>query len=348
MRKKIAVVGAGVFGCMAAIKLAEAGHRVFLFDKEKSILSCASAINQYRVHRGYHYPRSKETVEYVKESSLLFEDEFSAAICREGFDRFYAIPHEGSLISPTDYLRFLHTNNLTYQVVDNIPLLKADKIALIVKVEEHGFDYRELYLSISDRLSRSGVLLRTNHTFLMSDIGIYDVVVNATYSSINNLLEEEHKIEYQYEICEKPVVKLPEPFIGSSVVVIDGEFCCIDPVGFNKNYQVMGHVREAIHDRKVGTYYEVPEGYKKLLNRGKVFSELSNFDGMLKGFSEYFNVPEVAYMGSMYTIRTVLPHHEHDDARPSNIIKHNDSMYSVFSGKVGTCVDIANKLVKQI
>ena len=345
---KIAVVGAGVFGCTAAIKLAEAGHKVTVFEREPSIMMCASNINQYRLHQGYHYPRSKETVQYVKESSILFEEEYSSAICREGYNRYYAIPHEGSLVDPTKYLNFLDSNNLSYKIIKNSPLLKSDKIALIVQVEENGFDYKELYLSISNKLSRSGALLRTNNTFSINDIRDYDIVINATYSSINNLLEEEHKIEYQYELCEKAVVRLPEPFVGNSVVVIDGEFCCVDPVGFNKNYQVIGHVREAIHDRKVGTYYEIPKDYKSLLNKGRVFSELSRFDKILNGFSEYFNVPEVTYMGSGYTVRTVLAHHDHDDARPSNIIKHDDNLYSIFSGKVGTCVDIANKLVEMI
>jgi type IV pilus assembly protein PilB len=50
----------------------------------------------------------------------------------------------------------------------------------------------------------------------------------------------------------------------------------------------------------------------------------------------------------MYTIRTVLPMREHDDARPSYITKHSDRLYSIFSGKIGTCVDIANELVKII
>lgn len=345
---KIAVVGAGIFGSMAAIKLAEAGHKVSLFEKEKSIMSCASQINQYRLHRGYHYPRSKETVQYVKDSSLLFEEEFPSAICREGYERYYAIPHEGSLVSPAQYQTFLESNGLEYEVVSPVNVLKADKIAATFKVLEFGFDAKELYLCVCTKLSKSGVKLKTNRTFTTDMVGGYDVVVNATYANLNHLLPEDNKVAYQYELCEKPVVKLPELYTGKSVVVIDGEFCCVDPIGFHKNYQVLGHVREAIHDRQIGVQYEVPNGFDSILNKGVVFSPHSRFGKILEGFSEYFEVPDVTYKGSMYTVRTVLPNREHDDARPSDIIKHSDILYSLFSGKVGTCVDIANRLVKQI
>jgi hypothetical protein len=345
---KIAVVGAGIFGCVTAVKMAEAGHKVSLFERNKSVMSCASSINQYRLHRGYHYPRSKETVEYVKESSLLFEEEFPTSICREGYDRYYAIPHEGSLVSPEQYLSFLDENSLEYELVDTVNVLQKDKIALTIKVKEFGFDVKELYLCICSKMAKAGVLLKTNQSFTYDMVGNYDVVINATYASLNEVLPEDKRAPYQYELCEKPVVRLSDSFTGKSVVVVDGEFCCVDPIGFNKDYQVIGHVKEAIHDRSVGLKYDIPVGYEEVLNRGILFSKQSRFDKIMTGFSQYFNVSDVTYKGSMYTVRTVLPNHDHDDARPSNIIKHSDNLYSLFSGKIGTCVDLANKLVKQI
>jgi len=345
---KVAVVGAGIFGCMAAIKLSGAGYKVTLFEKNHSVLSCASGINQYRLHRGYHYPRSKETVEYVKQSSILFEEEFPSAICRDGFDRYYAVSSKGSLITPDQYLTFLESNSLEYEKVDKLPLLVDGSTSLIVKVSENGFDPIQLYMSVVSKLAKSKVLLRTNRVFTLSDKKEFDIVVNATYSDLNMLLEDKDRLDYQYELCEKPVVQLPAAFSNKSVVVIDGEYCCVDPIGESPTYQVIGHVREAIHDRHIGLTYIVPDEYKSVINRGRTYSNLSRFDRMWKGFTEYFNADSVAYKGSMYTVRTVLPKHEHDDARPSNIIKHNDNMYSIFSGKIGTCVDIANNLVNQI
>ena len=58
---RVAVVGGGIFGCTTAWKLAKNGYEVDLFEKNDDIITQASSINQYRLHRGYHYPRSKET-----------------------------------------------------------------------------------------------------------------------------------------------------------------------------------------------------------------------------------------------------------------------------------------------
>ena len=74
MGAKIAIAGAGIYGTTAAIRLAESGHHVSLFDP-LGILRAASAINQYRVHAGYHYPRSPETIR----ETLEVRDEFIAA-----------------------------------------------------------------------------------------------------------------------------------------------------------------------------------------------------------------------------------------------------------------------------
>jgi thioredoxin reductase len=50
--QNIAVVGGGIFGVTAAVRFARAGYCVQLFEKAPTLLSAASAINQFRLHRG--------------------------------------------------------------------------------------------------------------------------------------------------------------------------------------------------------------------------------------------------------------------------------------------------------
>ena len=80
MKIRIAVIGAGIFGLTTAIKLSENGYQVTVLEKENDIMQCASGINQYRIHRGYHYPRSLYTSQTCKESSDSFVASFPEAV----------------------------------------------------------------------------------------------------------------------------------------------------------------------------------------------------------------------------------------------------------------------------
>ena len=57
MNKKVAVIGGGIFGITAAFTLSQ-NNEVDLFEKNDDLITQASYVNQYRLHRGSHYPRS--------------------------------------------------------------------------------------------------------------------------------------------------------------------------------------------------------------------------------------------------------------------------------------------------
>ena len=74
---KIAVIGGGIFGITTAFTLGKE-YDVELFEKNNDLLKAASGSNQFRVHRGYHYPRSMETVleiiqEIVSSQEIVFQ-----------------------------------------------------------------------------------------------------------------------------------------------------------------------------------------------------------------------------------------------------------------------------------
>src|SRR5581483_2176346 len=93
--------GAGIYGAASAIRLAERGHHVHLFDP-LGMLRAASAINQYRVHAGYHYPRSPETIDEIGQARAEFIEAFSPAIVKNS-RHYYAIPKQGSRTAPDLY-----------------------------------------------------------------------------------------------------------------------------------------------------------------------------------------------------------------------------------------------------
>ena len=67
--KKICIVGAGFFGISIALILSKnKNYQIDLYERKKEILSETSLKNQQRFHLGYHYPRSKKTINEIKES----------------------------------------------------------------------------------------------------------------------------------------------------------------------------------------------------------------------------------------------------------------------------------------
>src|SRR5712664_4673009 len=110
MGPRIAVAGAGIYGVTAAIQLVEQGHDVHLFDP-LGVMRAASAINQYRVHAGYLYPRSPETIQETLEARAEFIEAFEPSIVRNS-RHYYAIPKKDSRTPPDLYEKVMREYGL--------------------------------------------------------------------------------------------------------------------------------------------------------------------------------------------------------------------------------------------
>ena len=339
---KVLVVGGGIFGTTASVALATSGFNVTLHEELDSIMKCASDINQYRLHRGYHYPRSKSTAQECLDGLKSFKRKYGASVVNGNVNHFYAISSRDSMVSKEEYLKFLYEMGLEYNV--NEPFNGTD---LTVEVGEELFDSEKLRVQVTQKMKGVGVNVVLNKHTTKEDFDDYDYVVIATYAKINELLDE--SIQYQYEVVEKPVVKLPKEYKNKSVVVMDGLFMCLDP--YKDGYHVLGHVEHAIHSTNVGDYPMVLNkhivGY---LNNGVIHNpKVTKINKFIEAGMEFFeDFDKLEHIGSMFTVRTVLAHREHDDARPTIVTQEAHNVYTIFSGKIGTCVQAANELVRRL
>jgi hypothetical protein len=338
---KALVVGGGIFGTTAAITLSHNGYQVELHEELEDVMMAASDINQYRLHKGYHYPRSKETAQECLKGLYTFKRKYERSVVNGDIEHYYAIASEDSKVSEFEYLAFLDDMDLPYERVK--PLPNTD---VTIKVEEELFDNYKLYESVRDKLWSSGVEVLKNKTTTKDDLKGFDVVVIATYAKLNDLLEK--KKRYQYELCEKPVVRLPKKYQGKSIVIMDGPFMCLDPYG-DENH-VLGNVKHAIHCWNNGTEAFWPHRYTKYLNKGVIENpKHTKIDKFIETGKKFFkDFDKLKHIGSMYTIRTVLADRDHDDARPTLVNHEGGNVYSLFSGKIDTCVDSANELVRML
>jgi len=344
--KKIAVIGGGVFGCTAAIYAARAGHEVHLFEKNGALLQAASGINQYRVHRGYHYPRSADTARSAREADASFREEYGEAIIRGG-KHIYAIAAEGSLVSSEEFLAFCSGQGLVIHEISAEPYLAPDRVSLVVEGKESWMDPEALRNVVLMRLNSAGVTLHLGTQATSEMLEQYDAVVLATYARLNELIPAGVDVqEYQYEVCEKPVVKVPG-LENIGIVVLDGPFMCVDPWG-KSGLHVLGNVVHAIHATNIGVTPIVPEEMAPFLDHGLIKNPpITKIKDFLESGARY--IPLLAnaeHVGSLFTIRTVLPRLEKTDARPTIVTKLSEKYIRIFSGKIGNCVEAARETVK--
>ena len=345
---KIAIIGGGIFGITAAIVLGKQNH-VELFEKNDDILKSASGSNQYRVHRGYHYPRSPETVTGIIKSENSFKEFFSKAIITN-FEHFYCISKNNSLTSSEQFINFCTNYGLEIEKT-NLDCVDKHSIDLSVRVKESVYDPKILKKISIDLLKNNNVKIHLNTKATESIFDKFDKIIVCTYANLNELLNKfpDFQHEYQFELCEKPVVKLPKSFKNKSIVIMDGPFMCIDPLA-NTDLHLLCNVQHEIHQTNVGKFHEIQKEYEHLLDNGIIKNPShSNYDKFIKSTIEFFpEIKDAEYIGSMFTIRAVPPRVDDTDARPTLVTIINEKVISIFSGKITTCVDAARQVEEMI
>jgi hypothetical protein len=338
---KIAVVGAGIYGAYSAIRLAEMGHVVELFDP-LGILCGASHINQFRIHSGYHYPRSPETIDETQGARGEFMTAFAPAIVRNS-QHYYAIPKAGSLTPPDAYEDIMARHRLPLRRCEP-PWINFDFIDRCYEVDESIYDPTVLREMLESRLQALGVRFR-QEPYSPALRSRYDFVIFATYG-----LGPSRGIFpiAKYQVAEKVLIDLPELPRGIALVVVDGPFTAFDPYG-NSPLAQFGSAKNTNHWTTKNPDEAIPEPYVSLLNRPS-FEPVSftRFEAMRDDAARSVPLARSAiYKGSRFTLRVVEDNPE-QDRRVLYLEEKTPREIHIFSGKVVSAVKAARLICERI
>ena len=338
MVMRIGVVGGGLFGCTTAIYAARAGHDVHLFEKSPCILLGATAHSFNRLHRGYHYPRSLETGRESRAAEPSFRTEFQNAVI-DGGRQFYVVPDdEHNHVTPESFREFLAKEGLLFfqdgelfRVVEprvNVGILR---VLLIPKLLEAGVNVHLDCAMPDDARER------------------FDEIVVAAYADSNMVLAALGlpPQTYRYQLVERPVLELPERFKDTSIVAIDGPYGCIDPLD-DGPFHILGHVTKLVHAQNEGIAKELPKDHAAFSREApeamptRVWEAIDDLAKLMPGLKG------ATHICSTYVWRAVLAGQEATDARPSLTERLDGQVIRIFSGKLGTAVACAEKVVQMI
>lgn len=358
----IAVIGGGVFGVMTAIRLAETGQAVTLFERLPSLLRGASD-NANRLHQGFHYPRDGETARQCLRGSHAFREDFGDAVI-DGVSNVYFIAREGSLTSPAEYLAHCDRLGLRYRIIDPDRFQPAVRdVALGVVTDEVVYDAAVLRRLMIARLQGSGARTRVDREVVdirrdatrgievsirHEGAACFDAVVNCSYAEINRLTARlGHRVETrQYEYVAVPLVDLDWPGLVS-ISVLDGPFMSLLPFGESGQY-LLYHVRHAVIAQSNGPLLD----RAWLDPRTSPFASVDRdrwFDLHLESCCNFVPALRAArLLDVVQGPRMVLANREDTDARPSVVTSHERDYVTVFSGKINHCAWVADEVAKQL
>jgi hypothetical protein len=346
----ILIVGGGIFGLTAAIVLSDHGYNITVVEKNFDVLLGATKCNQNRIHHGFHYPRSIQTSEESLIGLKTFADFYGESI-NYTFEKYYAISSIDSHVNTKQFTEFAKSINL--DITEKWPsnkILNRENIESCWLTKEPVFDYiklREIILSkIGSRniniLRNCTVLDVTGNTAILSDNTRidFDYLVNATYSGIPDFLKSigMDPIKGKFQLCVLPILKSKIDIPSFGVTIMDGPFCSLMPKGFSTEEFILYHVKHSVTQEQIGTSLNDWKPLKNIIEKN-----------IIEHCREYYPIlGDMVLVDSWITTRIVLPEQEIDDARPTLLLKNRDDIFSVFSGKITTCVDAANKILKAI
>lgn len=243
---KICIVGAGWYGCHIAHYLLSKGIEVKIVDKETTLFAGASSKNQNRLHLGYHYPRSEETIRECQIGFKRFIQQYGSFV--HEFNKNYYLIHDLSKTSLNDYVNRFNPTLIDLDLETN----NIVKNALIVNerhIDNQGVKkmFEGLLLSLFETINILDVIMEDSKIIVN---GIeYDALINCT----NN----------QWIPIPLPFTPVYETFCSfvyeidfeetTAYTVMDGAFFSIFPYDIPKRLYTLTHVNYGVLSRSEQT-----------------------------------------------------------------------------------------------
>jgi hypothetical protein len=364
------IIGGGIFGAYAALYLAKQGRRVALIEKEKTLFSKASIVNQARLHGGYHYPRSIATALMSDENKERFTKEHKAFI-NFSFEKYYAIDRFGSFTDAKQFERFCDYINIKCEKIEHHPLFNFERLEALYLTEEYSFDPILIANHYKQNLAdTNAITVLTHHqpTEAARNQQYWDIkcqnldtlseftlstplVLNATYCASNaiNALFQVSNIPLMHEISEMVFVNAPQ-LADVGLTIMDGPFASLMPYGLSGLHSLssVAYTHHKVSYDDLPTFdcqREHPTCRPNFTNicNGCEAQPLSAKHKMIAQMKQYLSeTVDLQYFSNFYTIKSKLKANSIDDGRPTEIahLSSSPDFYCLFAGKINSIYEI--------
>lgn len=312
--KRVAIIGGGWVGCHLAMVLRDQ-MEVVLYEKNHTLMSETSFINQNRLHYGYHYARNAAT----------------RRLCATTFVRFME-----------DYGDLVHdVENNYYAVSEDESLLDAETVSIIFgngphsSLDPQAFNHTSLLLTTPEKridaigaslyfqwqlesLVKKEKIQQCNLQALKQD---YDFVFDCT----NNSLLEPLPSQF-FEAVAMFIYRPKKPLPFGALTYIDGDLFSIYP--YNDKCFSLSHVKHGIMPNH---WLDNEDNAREMIEQ--------HVQRYWPDFADSFN-----YLFPTLSIKAKT---KDSSANRAPLMRQDDNLFSFFTGKIQGIYAI-EQMVKQI
>jgi len=346
---KILILGGGWYGCMIAL-ICKSNNLDFLILDENEIFSGSSSKNQNRLHLGYHYPRSPETIKECKEGYLLFNNIFGE-FTKNIKNNIYAI-EKNSKVNFKEYINIFNIHNdriLSKQILDKNNLKINDK--LIEKqftCDEKRINHMALKKKFNNLFNSNFKKLDKSKLFIDDENIIYDNIkydffCNCTYGQ-SRIGFEEVKLECFYELCLTFLYKLNSNNNDFSFTIMDGNYLSLYSYENEENLYTLTHVKHTpiyVNDNLESIIENKKNIDIEFINQKKNLFE-NDISKYLLNFKENFS-----YYDYYLSIKCKFNSSKNSDDRSLKYFEKNNKLLFI-GGKITGIFEMSNIFVKKL
>jgi D-amino-acid oxidase len=337
IKRKIAIIGGGLFGCHVASKLSEMKNISYidLYEKNETLFKEASSNNQHRLHSGFHYPRSLETIKQIKEVSENFKSNFSDCV----FDiknNYYFVSKEGK----TTYSEYKNTFADQSQEVELgkfSEYLNINKLDGVLLSNEKGINIYKLKEKIYLSLNKQNIALFLNKPWEERYKKNYDFIINCSYTNPQLTTD---KLKVKYELCDLVLIRNPYKLEEYSFTVMDGPFSSLYMTE-NKDIYTLSNVEKTPFFKT-----EDINELNKALNNIQDFNLQEIDKAIIEKSLEYYKFNSIDIVGRYICPKSKILH-DFNDVRKTEIIFENKNV-TVLQGKISTLDYCAEQIVEYL
>ncbi len=361
------IIGAGLYGLYSAERCGKRGENILVLEYDDAAFKRATYINQARVHKGYHYPRSYFTA--IKSAGYFarFNKDYGFSILTK-FDQIYATSANFSWSDAKQFQKFCQNADIKCEEESVSKYFKGGMCDGAFLTEEYTYDAQILknyFLEKIREYKNVSIIYGARIDTIASDGNKYIItlkngekyeapfVLNSTYASVNQINRKLgfDNFKIKYELCEIILCKVNEKLHDIGLTVMDGPFFSIMPFGKTG----MHSLTAVTFTPHVACKEPLPRLDCQAKSNGFCSpSQLGNCNNcpakpesawpyMSRLARKYMRDDlEFSYVSSLFSMKPILLDSEIDDSRPTVIKVQSEkpTFVSVLSGKINTVYDL--------